>query len=177
MRRKIFWRCLGVMGVLGVAIQLVPYGRDHAVNPVRREPVWDQPATRALVARACFDCHSNQTVWPWYTHVAPFSWLVQRDVDEGRAHVNFSDWDRLQRGLRGVRNDVMGGEMPPWYYLPLHPQAKLSPVEKETLLQGLAATMEADMPPQPPPRRAAKESERRVAEESPPSASQSRTQN
>ena len=163
MRRKIFWRCLGVMGVLGVAIQLVPYGRDHAVNPVRREPAWDQPATRALVARACFDCHSNQTVWPWYTHVAPFSWLVQRDVDEGRAHVNFSDWDRLQRGLRGVRNDVMGGEMPPWYYLPLHPQAKLSPVEKETLLKGLAATMAADMPPQPPPRRAAREAERKVA--------------
>jgi hypothetical protein len=86
--------------------------------------------------------------------VAPVSWLVQRDVDEGRGHVNFSEWTRLQRGLRGVRNDVMDGAMPPWYYLPLHPQAKLSPGEKEALLQGLAATIAADPPPQPPPRRA-----------------------
>ena len=154
MRRKILWRWLGVLGALGVAIQLVPYGRDHAGRPVRREPVWDQPATRALAVRACFDCHSNQTVWPWYAQVAPISWLVQRDVDEGRAHVNFSEWDRLQRGLRGVRNDVLSGEMPPWYYLPLHPQARLSGAEKETLLQGLAATMAKDPPPQPPPRRA-----------------------
>jgi hypothetical protein len=76
---------------------------------------------------------------------------VQLDVDEGRGHVNFSEWARLQHGLRGVRNDVMGGKMPPWYYLPLHPQAKLSPVEKEALLQGLAATVATDPPPQPPP--------------------------
>ena len=154
MRRKILWWCFGVLGALGVAIQLVPYGRVRAVDPVRREPVWDQPTTRALAARACFDCHSNETVWPWYAQVAPVSWLVQRDVDAGRSHVNFSEWNRLQRGLRGVRNDVMGGAMPPWYYLPLHPQAKLSPAEKETLLQGLAATIAADPPPQPPPRRA-----------------------
>jgi len=153
LRRKNLWRCVGVLGVLGIAIQLVPYGRDHAVSPVRREPAWDQPATRALVARACSDCHSHQAVWPWYAHVAPISWLVQRDVDEGRGHVNFSEWDRLQRGLRGVRNDVMDGAMPPWYYLPLHPQARLSLAEKETLLQGLAATTEKDPPPQPPPRR------------------------
>ena len=139
--------------MLGVAIQLVPYGRDHAVSSAQREPVWDQPATRTLVARACFDCHSNQTVWPWYAHVAPVSWLVQQDVDEGRAHVNFSEWNRLQRGLRGVRNDVMRGQMPPWYYLPLHPQARLSLAEKEALLQGPAATTEKDPPPQPPPRR------------------------
>ena len=151
LRRKMLWWCCGVMGVLGVAIQLLPYGRVHAVSPVLREPVWDQPATRALAARACFDCHSNQTVWPWYAQVAPVSWLVQLDVDEGRGHVNFSEWARLQRGLRGVRNDVMGGKMPPWYYLPLHPQAKLSPVEKEALLQGLAATVATDPPPQPPP--------------------------
>jgi mono/diheme cytochrome c family protein len=150
-RRRMLWWCLGVLAVLGVVIQLFPYGRVHAVRPVQREPLWDRPATRALAARACFDCHSNQTEWPWYAQVAPVSWLVQYDVDEGRGHVNFSEWGRLQRGLRGVRNDVMGGEMPPWYYLPLHSQAKLSPAEKEALLQGLAATMAADPPPQPPP--------------------------
>jgi mono/diheme cytochrome c family protein len=151
--RKFLWRYLGVLGALGVAMQFVPYGRDHAAPPVQREPAWDQPATRALVARACFDCHSNHTVWPWYAQVAPVSWLVQQDVDEGRAHVNFSEWNRLQRGLRGVRNDVMRGQMPPWYYLPLHPQARLSSVETETLLRGLVATIAVDPPPQPPPRR------------------------
>ena len=152
-RKKIVWWGFGLLVMLGLAIQGVPYGRGHAVSPVRREPVWDESATRALAVRACFDCHSNQTVWPWYAWMAPISWLVQHDVDEGRGHVNFSEWDRLQRGLRGVRNDVMGGEMPPWYYLPLHPQARLSLAEKEALLQGLAATMEKDPPPQPPPRR------------------------
>ena len=163
MRRKMLWRCLGGLVVLGLAIQLVPYGRVHVVNQVRREPMWDRPMTRTLAARACFDCHSNQTVWPWYANVAPVSWLLQNDVDEGRGHVNFSEWDRLQRGLRGVRNDVMRGEMPPWYYLPLHPQAKLSSAEKETLLNGLAATIAADPPPQPPPRRA-EEPKRTAAE-------------
>jgi len=139
---------------LGIVIQLIPYGRVHSAGPVRREPAWDRPETRALLARACFDCHSNQTVWPWYSAVAPVSWLLQNDVDDGRRHVNFSEWDRLQRGLRGVRNDVMGGKMPPWYYLPLHPRARLSDAEKENLLQGLAAIIANDPPPQPPPRRA-----------------------
>ncbi len=164
MRRKILWLCVGVLGVVGVAIQIVPYGREHPLRAVQREPLWDQAATRTLATRACFDCHSNETVWPWYAQIAPVSWLVQMDVDEGRAHVNFSEWNRLQRGLRGVRNDVMRGKMPPWYYLPLHPQAKLSPAETETLVRGLVATIVTDPPPQPPPRRAAAERQRTVVE-------------
>ena len=154
MRRKYIWWSLATLVILGVMIQFVPYGRMNPPDPVRREPAWDSPATRALAARTCFDCHSNQTVWPWYAHIAPVSWLLRHDVDDGREHVNFSEWDRLQRGLRGARGDVMEGRMPPWYYLPLHPQAKLSTAEKEALLQGLAATMAKDPPPQPPPRRA-----------------------
>jgi mono/diheme cytochrome c family protein len=154
MRYKTLWWTVGILAGLGIAIQLIPYGRVHSVGPVRREPAWDRPETRALLARACFDCHSNQTVWPWYAAVAPVSWLLQHDVDDGRRHVNFSEWNRLQRGLRGVRNDVMGGKMPPWYYLPFHPRARLSDAEKENLLHGLAATIANDPPPQPPPRRA-----------------------
>ena len=57
-----------------VVMQLVPYGRDHSNPPVTAEPNWDSPETRALFKRACFDCHSNETVWPWYAYVAPFSW-------------------------------------------------------------------------------------------------------
>jgi hypothetical protein len=77
-------------------IQLVPYGRDHDNPPVQSEPPWDSPDTRALARQACFDCHSNETEWPAYANIAPVSWLVQRDVDEGRAVLNFSEWQRPQ---------------------------------------------------------------------------------
>jgi mono/diheme cytochrome c family protein len=163
LRKYLAWS-LAIVGALVVLIQFVPYGRIDPPEPARREPNWDSPQTRALAQRACFDCHSSQTVWPWYAHVAPFSWLLQHDVDDGRGHVNFSDWDRLQRGLRGVRGDVMEGRMPPWYYLPLHSQARLTSEEKETLLQGLAATIAKDPPPQPPPRQHAANPERKSTE-------------
>ncbi len=163
MRWKYVWWPLAAVAALFIVIQFVPYGRVDPLEPVRREPQWDSAQTRALAERACFDCHSNQTVWPWYAHVAPVSWLIQHDVDDGRAHVTFSEWDRLQRGLRGVRNDVMSGKMPPWYYLPMHPRARLSNAEKESLLQGLTATIAKDAPPQPPPRRAASGSARKPA--------------
>ena len=80
-----------------VLIQLIPFGRTHLNPPQTKEPSWNSPDTRALFRRACFDCHSNQTVWPWYSHVAPVSWLLQRDVNGGRSHLNFTEWDRPQR--------------------------------------------------------------------------------
>ena len=75
------------MGVL-LIIQFVPYGRDHTNPPVIAEPAWDSPQTRALFFRACADCHSNETTWPWYSTIAPASWLITRDVMEGRATFN-----------------------------------------------------------------------------------------
>ncbi|MCJ7766385.1 MAG: heme-binding domain-containing protein, partial [Thiovulaceae bacterium] len=71
-------------------IQIVPYGREHANAPVVAEPQWDTPETRALFFRACADCHSNETKWPWYSNVAPVSWMVQYDVNEGREKFNVS---------------------------------------------------------------------------------------
>ena len=56
---------------------IVPFGHSHTNPPVTKEPAWNSPDTRALVQRACFDCHSNQTTWPWYSHVAPVSWLCK----------------------------------------------------------------------------------------------------
>lgn len=76
---------------LFLLIQLIPYGRQHTNPPVVAEPAWDSPQTRDLAVRACFDCLSNDTVWPWYSNVAPISWLVQRDIDEGRQRLNFSE--------------------------------------------------------------------------------------
>jgi Haem-binding domain len=79
---------------------------------VSAEPAWDSPKTRALAVTACFDCHSNETAWPWYTNVAPMSWLTQRDVDEGRDALNFSEWDRPQ-DAEDVSEVIREGEMPP----------------------------------------------------------------
>ncbi|NVB82954.1 MAG: cytochrome C, partial [Kofleriaceae bacterium] len=71
------------VGMFGV-MQLVPYGRARSNPPVASEPAWDSPRTRELAVRACFDCHSNETKWPWYARVAPMSWVLERDVEIGR---------------------------------------------------------------------------------------------
>ena len=122
-----------------VVIQVVPYGRSHTNPPVTKEPAWPSARVRELADRACFDCHSNQSRWPWYSHVAPMSWLVQRDVDEGREHLNFSEWDRPQRHAKDAAEELAEGEMPPWFYLPLHAEARLSDAEKAELIAGLKA--------------------------------------
>ena len=128
-------------GVLLLVAQIVPYGRDHTNPPVLKEPAWDRPETRRLARLACFDCHSNETVWPWYSNVAPVSWLVHRDVTEGRAELNFSEWDRPQKEAKESAKVIRNGEMPPRTYLPTHPEARLSPLEREALAAGLQASL------------------------------------
>jgi mono/diheme cytochrome c family protein len=123
--------------VVVVLIQAIPYGRDHANPSGRVEPAWDSPRTRELAVRACFDCHSNETVWPWYSNVAPISWLIQNDVDEGRREVNFSEWNRPQEEPEESAETVRKGSMPPWYY----PWARLSEAERQDLITGLQATL------------------------------------
>jgi hypothetical protein len=134
---RIAWALLAVV----VLIQLVPYGRNHENPPVIAEPAWDSPTTRALAQRACFDCHSNETVWPWYSNVAPLSWMVQEHVDEGREYLNFSEWNRPQEEAGESGETVAEGEMPIPNYLWLHPEAALTPGEKTALIAGLNATL------------------------------------
>lgn len=122
-----------------LAIQFIPYGHDRVNPPVVAEPAWDSPRTRELAHRACFDCHSNESRWPWYSNVAPISWLIQKDVVDGRRHLNFSEWDRPQRHAREASEELMDGEMPPALYLPLHAEARLSDAEKAELRTGLDA--------------------------------------
>jgi hypothetical protein len=131
---------VGLVGGFGV-IQLVPYGRQHANPPVVVEPRWDRPSTRALAVRACFDCHSNESVWPWYSHVAPVSWLVQSDVDQGRRALNFSDWSRSYKKAQDAGETVLEGKMPLGIYTLMHPEARLSAAEKLALAEGLNATL------------------------------------
>jgi hypothetical protein len=139
--KRRWWFVVGLVVVAFVIIQLVPYGHNHTNPPVVAEPPWNAPQTRALAMRACYDCHSNETVWPWYTNVAPVSWLVQRDVDEGRRKLNFSIWDPPPRAPRGLARTIQQGQMPPSYYTLIHPEAQLSQPETQALIQGLEATL------------------------------------
>jgi hypothetical protein len=89
------------------------------------------PRVSAILARACHDCHSYGTVWPWYSQVAPVSWLVADDVSKARRKFNFSVWARMspersQEVLGDMCDEVKAGEMPLWYYRLMHPEAKLS---------------------------------------------------
>ena len=141
MRRRYLVRILTALILAFGAIQLVPYGRDH-LNPAKGvEPNWDSATTRALAQRACFDCHSNETIWPGYANIAPASWLVQRDVDEGRETLNFSEWTRPQEEAGEAAESVKEGEMPPAMYLWMHDGARLAPSERDQLIDGLARTM------------------------------------
>ncbi len=142
--RKLFLGGLTSVVVLLLVIQLVPYGRSHANPPVTQQPDWDAQ-TQELVSRACADCHSNETVWPWYSNIAPISWLVQHDVEEGRTVLNFSDWGRSLDGeaAEEVPEVISEGEMPPGAYLLLHGKARLTDAEKEQLIQGLTAVLTA----------------------------------
>jgi mono/diheme cytochrome c family protein len=146
MRQILKYIGIAIAGFL--LIQLVPYGRSHTNPPVTAEPQWDSPQTRNVAQRACFDCHSNETTWPWYSNVAPMSWLIQHDVDEGRGTMNLSEWgagpvirSERERGLRqadaqDISNVILDGVMPPAQYLILHPNADLSQAEREQLAKG-----------------------------------------
>ncbi len=146
MSRVILW-AVATLVALGLVIQVIPYGRDHTNPPVRREPRWDSAETRALAVRACFDCHSNDTRWPWYSNVAPVSWLMAHDVGEGRHDLDYSEWDRAQKEARDQAKKVRTRDMPPWYYSVVHPLSRLSDAEREALARGLEATLRADPPP------------------------------
>lgn len=138
-------RVLGISAVAGLvafgAIQLVPYGRDHSNPPVAAEPQWDSPATAALVDRACNDCHSNHTRWPWYSNVAPASWMVYRDVIAGREELNFSEMGREDNETGKAAETVEDGEMPPFRFTINHPEARLDETEREALIRGLNQTL------------------------------------
>jgi mono/diheme cytochrome c family protein len=133
---------LGALAML-LAIQLAPYGRAHTNPPITGEPMWGAPRTRVLAKQACFDCHSNETEWPRYASIAPASWLVQHDVVEGRAALNFSEWGRAQKEAKDAAEEVMEGEMPPWAYTLIHPHARLTAAERHQLAQGLLNTVGA----------------------------------
>jgi hypothetical protein len=123
-----------------LAIQLVPYGRNHDNPPVLQEPNWDSPRTRELFFRACKNCHSNETLWPWYSKIAPSSWIIQEDVRGGRKNFNVSEWGRKKNKGDEAAEEVREGEMPPLLFSLTNPGTKLTPAEREEFLRGLIKT-------------------------------------
>jgi hypothetical protein len=140
--KKILLWAIGIAVVLFIVIQFVPYGRSSHSNPTATNPFkWTDPQAETIAKESCYDCHSNETKWWWATNIAPFSWLVQSDVDGGRARLNFSEWNNLPAAA--VQEIVNEGEMPPFQYTLIHPGAKLTEAEKQTLVQGYAAGIAA----------------------------------
>lgn len=120
-------RILLALMIALVAAQAIPVART---NPPVTSDVGAPPAVAAILRRACYDCHSNEVVWPWYTAVAPLSWLAAYDVRAGRDELNFSTWDRYDAARRRKKlaesvEEVKEGEMAPWPYRLVHPEARL----------------------------------------------------
>jgi hypothetical protein len=137
-RRLLARAGLGLLAV-AVLVQLVPYGRDHTNPPVTRDAPWPDGRARELATAACYDCHSNQTRWPPQSFVAPFSWLLARDVSQGRDELNFSTWDTDDGGADDAADAVAEGSMPPRRYVLVHPDAALSGAERQLLVDALEA--------------------------------------
>lgn len=132
--------CAVITVVLGLVMQLVPISRDNP--PVKGRVQWDSPQTQTLVSRACLNCHSNETEWPWYASIAPGSWITSVHVTSARQQFNLSELTNLSsarkvRLARDMIDQIRSGVMPPVDYVLLHPEARLSDAEKEQLIQGL----------------------------------------
>lgn len=131
---------IGVLVLACVCVEAVTLTRSYTNPPVIAEPNWDSPRTRELFMRACGDCHSNETVWPWYSRVFPVSALIANDVNEGRFRFNISEWGMRENEAGEAAEIVQEGEMPPGQFLLMHPEARLTPAEKQELIKGLIAT-------------------------------------
>ena len=121
--------------------------RIDRTNPSARSDISMNAAVKPLLKRACYNCHSNETVWPWYSSVAPVSWLLGSDVQEARRKLNFSEWDTYAediRGykLRGIAEEMEEGAMPPWYYSMVHRDARLSQDERDAVKSWTATAAE-----------------------------------
>jgi hypothetical protein len=153
MRKILKWLGVAIAAVF-LALQFVqPAKTNPLIDPARSIQAHAQvtPEVAAIFERACRDCHSNQTSWPWYSHVAPVSWFVRDHVNHGRLHLNFDDW--MQENDHGGRRTtiemldaickaVKGGAMPLDSYTWLHPSARLSTADIDTLCRWTQAERE-----------------------------------
>lgn len=130
-----------VIALFGVflALQFVPVDRS---NPPVVSDLEAPVEVKSILKRSCYDCHSNEVNWPWYSYVAPVSWLVAYDVKEGREELNFSEWNRYANDSdmkEEIVEEVAEGEMPLGIYLAIHRDAAVSSSELATLRQWAGA--------------------------------------
>ena len=136
-------RSLIALATAVILIQFVPVSRTNP--PVTGEiPAPDE--LKAVLKQSCYDCHSNESKWPWYSHVAPVSWLVVHDVNEARGEMNFSEWDQLTpkaqaHKLKECIEEIEEREMPLRIYLPMHPEARVSDADLATLRAWVASVV------------------------------------
>jgi len=153
MRKILKWAVI-VLAVVFIGIQFVPVERTNP--PVDPEMTFQAkvnvpPYIDNIVRTSCYDCHSNETTWPWYSYVAPVSWLVSKDVVEARAQLNFSEWDynmfRSVGRLDQMAEEVHQGNMPLPIYLTMHPGSKLTEADKDSLIDWIEIVREEIMNP------------------------------
>ena len=134
---KTFLLCiLGIGALVFTGIQFIPVQKTNPAVEVAVK--WDSDRTRELFYRSCADCHSHETRWPWYSHIAPASWLVASHVRDGRLDMNISMPDEVDSDE--AAHQIRKGEMPPADYLLMHPDARLTESEKKELISGLEKT-------------------------------------
>jgi len=130
-KRKAFWL---IIFFLFVIIQFVPAGKPDTIPENENDLIYNNHIPESIVnilKTSCYDCHSNETSFPWYSHVAPVSWLVNRDVIKGREELNFSEWESQSKmdkakNIDKIINEVKGGKMPMRIYILMHSEAKLN---------------------------------------------------
>jgi len=137
MRRRIKQAIIGLALLLAAAQLVQPDTRNPPVDPSRSLWSSDQVDARVggVLRRACADCHSNETRWPWYSRVSPISWFVAGHVRDGRAKLNFSNWSNPSSDeLEEIYDSIAKNKMPMESYLWIHPDARLSKTNREVLL-------------------------------------------
>jgi hypothetical protein len=128
-----------LIGVAAVVV-LAQLARPSMENPPVTGDIQVPADVHAVLKRSCYDCHSNETKWPWYSQVVPVSWIVAHDVNDGRKHLNFSVWETYEPGrklkkLKEIAEEVEEGEMPMAIYVSLHSEAKLTEAEKKAIVE------------------------------------------
>ena len=139
--KKWIGRLLIAAVVVFALIQLIPFGHNRTNPPIVSEPNWSSPEARALAKEHCFQCHSNETKWPWYSNIAPGSWLIAMDVTEGRRKFNFSDWKNNPGEIDEMAEVIQSGEMPPIQYWVFHPNSRMNDQQKQELIQALESSV------------------------------------
>ena len=134
-----------VLLVVAAVLIICQFIRIDKTNPPVLSDIPTDSSVKSILKQSCYDCHSNETKWPWYSNVAPVSWLLSNDVNGARKHLNFSEWgsynpEKQLSKLDDIRDQIRQGDMPLWYYSLMHPSARIKQNEREKILSWTAGS-------------------------------------